>query len=155
MSEQTTSRRALVTATDGVLAWSCTVCGSAIGASAGGFILKYGDLERARKAARARHLEDARIDTLPLAEQLAARTFTPGEAIDARSHLHYRAPWTLLHFSCASGSDVIYEVEVQRARTAADLLDWTAHIDEKGWLSLTSWAETVLRHANRALGTFA
>ncbi|QHN17935.1 hypothetical protein [Gordonia amarae] len=155
MTEQTTTG-ALATATDGVLTWRCTVCGSTIDAGAGGFILKHGDVERARAAARARHIEDARIDALPPAERIEARIYTPGAAVNAvRSRMYYRAPWKLLHFGCASDDDVIYDVEVQRARTAAELLDWTAHFDEKGWLSLTSWAETVLRHAHRALGTDA
>jgi len=58
------------------------------------------------------------------------------------------ARWMVHHQTCdpdIDGND--YVIDVERARTHAKLLDWTAHLMEKVWLEYTDWDDLIRRMA--------
>ncbi|MFD0629738.1 hypothetical protein ACFQ2K_51235 [Streptomyces sanglieri] len=60
-----------------------------------------------------------------------------------------QARWRASHEGCdpeRGGSH--YLVAAEKLRTRADLLDWTAHLMEKNWLSATDWRD-LLREARK------
>lgn len=60
------------------------------------------------------------------------------------------APWLAWHGNCdpAPRSSSWYFIEVERIRTTADLLWWTAHLLEKGWIQSTNWGDIIRQHVN-------
>lgn len=54
------------------------------------------------------------------------------------------ACWVVHHTRCDPDIDSMdYVIEVERARTAAQLLSWTVHLMDKVWLSSTDWKRVV------------
>ena len=52
--------------------------------------------------------------------------------------------WRAHHQHCDPDRDGMhYRVPAERLRIRADLLDWTAHLMEKGWLPYTDWREVI------------
>ena len=48
-------------------------------------------------------------------------------------------PWRTHHHGCTTNSASTYGIPVEELRTFADVLNWTAHLLEKPWLSGTNW----------------
>jgi len=58
------------------------------------------------------------------------------------------ARWMVHHQACDPDIDGIdYVINVERARTHAKLLDWTAHLMGKVWLEYTDWRGFIRRMA--------
>lgn len=56
--------------------------------------------------------------------------------------------WHAHHFECDPDRDhLCYWFDVEKARTHAHLLNWTAHLMEKTWLTYTDWDELIRRQA--------
>jgi hypothetical protein len=54
------------------------------------------------------------------------------------------APWGIHHASCdprPESND--YWVAIERVRTQAAMLTWTAHLMEKNWIGYTNWIELI------------
>jgi hypothetical protein len=74
-----------------------------------------------------------------------------GEARRQDHHLDRRvieAPdlvrWEILHLDCDPRRDVdAYVIDVERARTPGEVIDWAAHLLEKRWLVHTNWADVL------------
>ncbi|MFE7229878.1 hypothetical protein ACFVAF_04220 [Streptomyces sp. NPDC057596] len=50
--------------------------------------------------------------------------------------------WQAHHHACDSNQDAnAYSIQANRIDTWAELLDWTAHLMEKDWLTHTDWDE--------------
>ncbi len=61
--------------------------------------------------------------------------------------------WEMLHANCDTNRGRgDYRVGVERIRTAAEILRWTAHLWEKSWLMHTDWDVVVQRAANQLDG---
>jgi hypothetical protein len=61
--------------------------------------------------------------------------------------------WQVLHRKCDPRPDYgDYAIEVERARSAWDLIWWTAHLMGKNWVPATNW-DDVLRHAAMRSGS--
>jgi hypothetical protein len=57
------------------------------------------------------------------------------------------AQWRVLHRSCDPDPHQtwVYWIGVETCRTLVELLDWTCHLLEKGWLDDTNWNQVVRR----------
>jgi hypothetical protein len=67
-----------------------------------------------------------------------------GEAWTELFALPDPAPWEVHHASCdprPESND--YWIGVERIRTQATLLSWTAHLMEKNWLRHTNWVDII------------
>jgi hypothetical protein len=53
--------------------------------------------------------------------------------------------WHMQHGTCDPGG-IGYAIAIERVRTHAQLLAWTAHLMGKRWLERTNW-DTVIRNA--------
>ena len=107
------------------LVWTCTVCGHPIADGEGGLEVQYGDLHRSAKDGadwEAGHKGGYTLDEL-LAAPAAVQ-------------------WQIAHWSCSNLEDT-YSIAVNRLRTHAALLAWTAHLMEKPWIGLTDWSEVI------------
>lgn len=51
--------------------------------------------------------------------------------------------WHILHLVCRPQDGDAYEIDVDLARTPADLDRWSRHLRAKNWLQLTDWDELV------------
>jgi hypothetical protein len=62
--------------------------------------------------------------------------------------------WQILHSKCdpRPAYDGDYAIDVARARSAWDLLWWTAHLMGKNWVPATNW-DDVLRHVAMQSGS--
>ena len=118
------------------IAWTCAACNQPI-ADGTGYL--HVDLNRVREVedAHAAHLEQQQQESgwraVNLTELLA---------------LPRRAPWLAHHRRCdpnpGHGS---YWFDVARARTHAQLLNWSAHLMGKRWIRHTTWADLIERAA--------
>lgn len=54
-------------------------------------------------------------------------------------------PWRILHGNCGEDESIssLYWIGVERARTMAQILDWSMHMMEKNWLMSTDWASFI------------
>lgn len=69
-----------------------------------------------------------------------------GISIDALLGMPDPAPWQVHHGACDPDSDSPdYVIHIERARTHAQLLHWTAHLMEKRWLKYTDWPALISR----------
>jgi hypothetical protein len=60
------------------------------------------------------------------------------------------AHWHAWHLACDPEPDGgRYFIDVERIRTAWDVLDWTAHLTQKRWLADTDWFDVVRDIAHR------
>ena len=67
--------------------------------------------------------------------------------MDELSKIPGPAKWRAQHYACrGEPKSIAYEIEVERLDTAAKLVDWTAHLMNKGWINDTDWS-SVLRSA--------
>lgn len=59
--------------------------------------------------------------------------------------------WRAVHRGCDAEADTTYyHFDVERCRTAYDLLEWTAHLSEKEWvIESTDWFEFIRRVARQ------
>ncbi|MER8062753.1 MULTISPECIES: hypothetical protein [unclassified Streptomyces] len=65
---------------------------------------------------------------------------TPGQVLEYPEP----AAWRAHHQRCDPDRDEMhYRIPAARLRLRADLLDWTAHLIEKAWLSHTDWREVI------------
>jgi predicted GIY-YIG superfamily endonuclease len=72
----------------------------------------------------------------------------PGPTIDGSALAQYPKPaqWLVHHDECDPESDQgDYVISIERARTAAQMLSWTAHLMGKNWLPATDWRELLER----------
>lgn len=54
------------------------------------------------------------------------------------------ARWVIAHDKCSPLPDgPYYCIDIERAKTAAHLLNWTAHLMSKTWLSATNWDDLI------------
>ncbi|MFF7048221.1 hypothetical protein ACFY94_07660 [Streptomyces griseorubiginosus] len=77
--------------------------------------------------------------------QAAARQWEadhPDGVISAFGDFPEDVPWQAHHTGCApeTGS---YAIPAEEIRTWQQLLEWTAHLMEKAWLSCTDWDEVL------------
>lgn len=113
--------------------WDCDHCGGAISDDAGAIGVSEPDLRR----------HETELD----AWQAKRATFglvTPGALL-----ITYPEParWLAYHFDDECVFDEVgscYEIPVERIRTPAEALGWTAHLMGKRWLSQTNW-ESIIR----------
>ena len=113
------------------VAWICDECGEPI-ADDGGWLTV--DVRAA--IARSRKLDDFRPSAATLDDIV-----TLGQA----------APWSALHAACDPGDMGGYWIAIDRLRTAAQILDWSAHLAGKRWASGTDWWRVVREVALRQL----
>lgn len=113
--------------------WQCQVCRSLIDGDTGFAAISYAELEEHERA---------------LAEWDARdRGGDPDWIIDAYDLLSYPNPvrWRIRHDHCAGGDeDDTYSIGIGRLRSAADVLRWTAHLAQKGWVEATDWDVVLL-----------
>lgn len=53
--------------------------------------------------------------------------------------LRYPAVWLARHVACDDIDGPFYAIDVERIRTHAQLIWWTAHLMDKPWLTVTNW----------------
>lgn len=73
-----------------------------------------------------------------------------GKPVDIDALLSGPEPvrWLAHHADCDSDPDYSgYWFDIHRARTHAQLLNWTAHLMEKSWLEYTNWSDLIRRLA--------
>jgi hypothetical protein len=119
-----------MTASDG-LEWVCDVCRMTIADSEG---MLWVDVVAAESVGRARLAWDsAHASTASLSEYLSRPR---------------QVRWHVVHYRCDPDPDAAaYMVEVATARTAWELLDWTAHFMGKSWVGHTDWDQVIARVA--------
>lgn len=104
----------------------CDSCGTPIADGDGSIRMSFQMLNAARRAGRE-------------AADGSGSVGTVGELLSLPPIL----PWQILHSVCRPQDDDAYEIDVERARTAAGLDWWTAHLRSKNWFPLTDWDELV------------
>lgn len=71
-----------------------------------------------------------------------------GPVIETAAWLRYPGParWLVHHDDCNPEPEASnYCIDVNRARTAAQMLSWTAHLMGKSWLRATDWRDLLER----------
>ena len=115
------------------LVWICEACRKPVADGTGYIHVNMHDVGQAEHAVRAWAEKHGDKIGHPLAEYL--------EWPDA-------VRWQAHHATCDPRPDAAdYWFGVERARTHAHLLNWTAHLMEKTWLEHTDWSELIDRMA--------
>jgi hypothetical protein len=112
------------------IVWNCEQCREPIEDDEGYVTIHYGELGEYKRAVKAWEAEHAKTS--------AGFTLYDGAALLA----HPEPPrWQVLHCECDpqpdSGDD--YWIGVERIRTPAQAIHWTAHLLGKTWLPDTNW----------------
>lgn len=111
------------------LVLDCTVCGSPVDNGDGYIHLPYAEVRR---------YEAEQKDNLS-----QSGGWTPMQWDVFMSHKG-PARWEVAHRGCDThGDDCRYFVDIERCRTLSDLLMWTGHLWEKGWIYDTNWGKFV------------
>jgi hypothetical protein len=110
------------------LVWICETCSKPIDNGTGWVHIDYRDINRAEK------------DLPPE---------PTGFRVDLGAWMDWKpAHWQVHHKACDPDMDAPdYVIDVDRARTHAKLLGWTAHLMGKTWLDSTDWQELIERQA--------
>jgi hypothetical protein len=110
------------------LVWICETCSEPIANGAGWVHIDYRDINRAEK------------DLPPE---------STGFRVDLGAWMDWKpAHWQVHHKACDPDMDAPdYVIDVDRARTHAKLLNWTAHLMGKTWLGNTDWQKLIQRQA--------
>ena len=112
--------------------WTCEVCDQPIADDAGYVTASYSAINAYRDAERAweeEHPKTGRFRIVPLTDYVSYPS---------------RVRWSVLHQGCDPNPDSTdYWIGVERIRTAADVLGWSAHLLEKKWLSITTWSDVL------------
>ena len=115
---------------DDRIIWMCSICDKPIEDGEGYVVVNEGDATRAEEEKRSWDTEHDR-----------AMTF------DEMSERPEQVAWRVLHAACDSEPDEqeVYQLDVERIRTAWDALSWTSHLIGKPWLSATNWSSLIRR----------
>lgn len=114
--------------------WTCRECGFPV-ADGRGYV--HIDHQAVSAVAQLRDEREARSDD--------SRPQTLGEFL---ADWIPDATWDVHHDECDPEHGVgSYIIEVERARSHAQLLHWTAHLMGKNWLSATNW-DVIIREAS-------
>lgn len=129
-----------------VLGWKCEVCGRTIADGAGYVTASYEDFQKyedERAEWREKHFN-------PIAPGSDTGFFKGNALIDYPLRVH----WKVLHRDCDPDLDECYgyAIYVERIRTPAQVIGWTAHLLGKRWLDNTDWQD-LLHHIAVDLGS--
>lgn len=134
------------------ITYMCRVCSKPIDDGKGYLSVNTTDamnaLQHADQEIRRKAIADGRIDP-PQPVKLRTMGEIHDEVVASPRH----PGWIPAHTACsATMSGPCYDIPVSQARSAEDLLKWSAQLLDKGWLYYTDWSD-VLRDA--AKGTVA
>jgi hypothetical protein len=118
------------------IVWLCNVCGSPVADGAGYLEVDMRVVHQVEEAHR--RFEEEQRDT------------SPWGAVDLGAFLDLPpgARWLAHHAVCDPDPEYSgYWFAIERARTHAHLLNWTAHLMSKTWLEFTNWNELIGRMA--------
>lgn len=114
------------------LTWTCDYCDKPIANDTGYIYIDSRELHETERAVAA---WDA-ANPGPVIHGPALMTYPEG------------APWRHAHHECdPEPESEAYGIGVHRARTHAQLLDWTSHLLGKRWLKHTDWHDLIARAA--------
>lgn len=123
-SEQTSSLEFVMSIE---LDYICDVCGMPVSDGDGSLYVRHADIV----ARRVDHQEWRRVHgdgAVSIAELLSL----PAIAL-----------WMIHHDRCRPDESDGYDIDVEQVRTYRGLLEWTAHLLPKTWLSDTNWASVI------------
>lgn len=139
LPSQRSARAAAPAPTLPTLVWICETCHKPVDNGTGYLhvdLKETGIRERAYAEWERRHTDED------------GNTTIQGSAWTELFDLPERAPWQAHHAACDPDPEAgDYWFSIERARTHADLLRWTAHLMEKTWLEATDWQELIDRMA--------
>jgi hypothetical protein len=118
------------------LLWHCDICRETVEDGNGWVTI---DLTDVRRAERAQASWD---DTHP------GSMF--GSDISDISDLPDDVPWHVYHESCdpnVAEEHLVYSLDINRIRSAAQVVFWQLHLSEKPWIGVTTWNEFVRSRA--------
>jgi hypothetical protein len=118
--------------TKSMVTWACEECGDVIVDGEGYLAISYADINTYRDAVREWNVTHNQPNNGRF------RVLTTDE------FLTYPEPprWHVCHASCDSEPDSPdYWIGVERIRTVAEVLRWTAHLAGKNWQPSTNWSE--------------
>lgn len=129
----------------GRIEWKCIHCGRVVDDGTGYLWIDYADINAAEAA---EHAWSQKRDAMRADGAADGRAFLGLKASDLP--MLPTAQWRVHHERCDPDPDCasVYGIDIDRIRTLADLVSWTAHLSEKSWYQLTSWPQ-VLRKAIR------
>ncbi len=129
-----------------MLTWTCEKCGRPIADGAGYLTLNEADAARFPEKLVAWQAQ-AIANNPPL---LGVHGVIGGaDLLDYPDPVH----WEVLHAACDPNPDRgDYWIAVERIRTAASVLRWTAHLWDKDWLMHTDWDALLQRAAGQLDG---
>ena len=103
--------------------WECDVCKTAVEGHAGSLWVSMAGVAEAE------------------AERRRWEADNPGPVYTGADLLHLptRAHWRVTHHVCAGATASAYEIGLHRIQTFGHVVNWTAHLMGKSWLSHTDW----------------
>lgn len=113
------------------IAWTCDSCGSPV-ADGAGYV----------------HVSRHAIHRHELESREAKERIEDRLIVSAADLLDFpcQVSWHVHHADCDPDPEAFcYWFTVERARTHAALLDWTAHLMNKRWIDATNWSDFIRR----------
>jgi hypothetical protein len=109
--------------------WVCDTCHADTGGR-GAILIDYADIREAESARKTWHDRQASAD------------YMRWDAADALAPPRL-AMWRVECHSCAGACESSYWVDLEQARTVADLDRWTEHLSGKTWFNASNWLALV------------
>lgn len=69
-------------------------------------------------------------------EKMEKKGPVPANKIDIVSSTAY---WRTSHYTCGQDEYLEYQIDISRIKTAKQVIEWTSHLMEKNWITLTNW----------------
>lgn len=109
--------------------WTCDTCHEKANGS-GAIHIAYADIRRAE------------TDRKSWDDRSQAGDFMQWDVTDVLAQ-PLLALWKVGCNTCAGACEDSYWIDLQTARTPADLLRWTAHLEVKGWFTASNWSALI------------
>lgn len=121
------------------LLWTCDECGKPVTDGDGWVTIDYAELNAYRDAT-------ADWEKAHPTPEHGLRCFSLTDLMELPDPVR----WHVWHRACDPNIDSCdYCIDVERIRTAAQILKWTAHLMEKTWLPDTTWRDLLRGQAER------
>ena len=129
---------------DGTIAWTCIECSGLISNGDGYIELPTAEMVRHREEMEEHNAAH------PIPEATNGATWRLVDLNEVMSRPS-RMQWHAIHRICDQNiNSSSYWFDVHRARTTAQLLEWTIHLQEKNWFADTKWGDFVRRAVPRS-----
>jgi hypothetical protein len=137
------------------LVWGCSQCGKDIaptdvdsdGISAG-LMMSHKEMSRACDSELGWAAYERKQIRESSDEESGFRSINLADMMKETENLH-KGSWAVYCSKCIVDKNDVYFISINRVQTIMSMLDWTLHLNKKGWTEHTNW-EDIIREISKS-----